>query len=453
MQLKKILHISLFTFALFLITSCDTTNPQNNEKVTLTAEDASCTEVWLNVKTKNISLPTTVRITQDDSTIITTNINKSDTTLIVEKLQPNRAYTFKATIEKDKVTDQTQITTMDTTSHNFTWETFTFGGVNGSSYLKDVAIINENNIWAVGEIHTAETDQWNADSTKWVQPYNAVHWDGNSWELKRILVDYRGQPNFAPLQGVFALPDGKVIFSSGLPYLPSGNHWNLYHLWDMGVLDNEDGGVNSIWGTSIDNLYFVGSKGTIVHYNGSSWTKIESGTDVDLLDIWGSPNGEKIWVCGNEDFKPTVLLTIKNNKVDILYSSEKNLFSYGFYRLSGSFMSLWSDNKNILHILTEYDLYKIYKDDVNTPIPLWKKRNEQIATRKVRGTKENDIFIVGEIGELCHYNGVSWKTYSELSKKFKEYKSISVNKNIAVAVGQDYINGIEDKAIISITKK
>ena len=69
---------------------------------------------------------------------------------------------------------------MDTTSHNFTFEMITFGGQIGSSVLFDVAIINENNIWAVGEIWIADTSQ--LGYTK----YNAVHWDGNSWELKRI---------------------------------------------------------------------------------------------------------------------------------------------------------------------------------------------------------------------------------------------------------------------------
>ena len=70
---------------------------------------------------------------------------------------------------------------MDTTSHNFTFETFTFGGTAGSSILYDVAIINENDIWAVGEIYIADT------SINGYTTYNAVHWDGNQWELKRIM--------------------------------------------------------------------------------------------------------------------------------------------------------------------------------------------------------------------------------------------------------------------------
>ena len=57
---------------------------------------------------------------------------------------------------------------MDTTSHNFIWEIDTLGI--GGSYLNDVAIIDENNIWVVGNI---ETD---------TATYNAAHWDGNECE-------------------------------------------------------------------------------------------------------------------------------------------------------------------------------------------------------------------------------------------------------------------------------
>ena len=61
----------------------------------------------------------------------------------------------------------------DTTSHNFTFTTYTFGGTGGSSYFKDVAIINDSDIWAVGEIYS--------DSSM----YNAVHWNGKNWELRK----------------------------------------------------------------------------------------------------------------------------------------------------------------------------------------------------------------------------------------------------------------------------
>ncbi len=89
------------------------------------------------------------------------------------------------------------------------WETFEFGGGIGSSYLSDVAIINENNIWAVGEIHTDKTDQFDSNGV-WVQPYNAVHWDGNNWELKRIFIN----GYFYPLYAIFAFNENDIWFAN-----------------------------------------------------------------------------------------------------------------------------------------------------------------------------------------------------------------------------------------------
>jgi len=60
---------------------------------------------------------------------------------------------------------------MDTTSDNFTFQTWTFGDI-GSSALNDCAIISEDNIWCVGEIKIADSTE-NGYTT-----YNAVHWNG-----------------------------------------------------------------------------------------------------------------------------------------------------------------------------------------------------------------------------------------------------------------------------------
>ena len=73
----------------------------------------------------------------------------------------------------------------DTTSHNFTWQSWTFGEI-GTSRLYDVAIVDENNIWAVGEIYLL-------DSLGQPDPraYNALHWDGIKFEIERIPYYYQ----------------------------------------------------------------------------------------------------------------------------------------------------------------------------------------------------------------------------------------------------------------------
>ncbi len=417
---KELLYI--LSVILFAIISCETTEPPpSNQKITLTALDASSTEAWLNLKQDNISLPTTIRLLQNATILSETNVNSNDTTLFIENLSPNQSFTFKVTNTKYQTSsDEVQVTTMDTTSHNFTWETFTFGG-GGSSYFNDVAIINENDIWAVGEIHTEETDQFDSNGV-WVQPYNAVHWDGKEWELKRILVEYLGQPNFAPLNSVFSLPSGEIIFSSGLPYLPENNEWKLYHLWDMGVLDNDDGSVNEIWGTSMENLYFAGNKGTIVHYNGSSWTKIESGTDKRISDVCGIINTktqlEEVYVTIAGSERTISRITSNNTLEDVDWP-----FTYGIE-------AIWGKNEKLFYAVGE----GIFRSNNSS----WE-LEERMLAMDIDGEDYNSIVVVGLGGKLSYFNGSAWYLYTPMGNT--NLSAVSIGNN-TIAITATYSNKI-----------
>lgn len=167
----------------------------------------------------------------------------------------------------------------DTTSHNFNWQTWTFGE-HSSSVLNDVAIIDENNIWAVGEIYLN-------DSLGQPDPhaYNAVHWDGTNWELRKIY--YYGSCSaveYPPLRAIWAFSENNIILTNrGSIGFFDGNNVNL----DCRVNPLLTSAINKIWGTSSEDLYIVGNSGNIAHYNGTSWQKIESGTDLHLYDIYG----------------------------------------------------------------------------------------------------------------------------------------------------------------------
>jgi hypothetical protein len=43
----------------------------------------------------------------------------------------------------------------DTTSHDFTWTTYTLG--DGQSYLQDVYAVSDTDVWAVGEIYLKDS--------------------------------------------------------------------------------------------------------------------------------------------------------------------------------------------------------------------------------------------------------------------------------------------------------
>ncbi|VAX15762.1 hypothetical protein MNBD_IGNAVI01-1629, partial [hydrothermal vent metagenome] len=114
-------HICLFTSVFLLLTSCNTTEPPpSSQKLTLTAEDASCTEAWLNLKLENITTPIEVTLNCNDTVAQITNLSNKDTTLFVENLIPNQTYTFQAIIQSTNLkSNSVSVTTMDTTSHNF----------------------------------------------------------------------------------------------------------------------------------------------------------------------------------------------------------------------------------------------------------------------------------------------------------------------------------------------
>jgi hypothetical protein len=67
MNIYRIIPVLSFFFFIFF-SNCDTTDPPkpDNRKIILTFEDASCTEVWIQLKTENLQLPVEISLTATD---------------------------------------------------------------------------------------------------------------------------------------------------------------------------------------------------------------------------------------------------------------------------------------------------------------------------------------------------------------------------------------------------
>jgi hypothetical protein len=279
--------------------------------IKLTAEDASCIEAYLRLEVW--TKPSTVILQKGDSTIATLQLNTTDTMIVDDGLQPSQTYQYSAQLINpipivwldNNLTSQVQVQTMDTTSHDFTWQIYTLGDGTGSSCFYDVAIINDTLAYAVGEIYQ--------DYTKDYQIYNAAKWNGKTWELMRI--NYQGAP--PTIKTIFAFNENDIWFDTWF-------HWNGQMIQELPVDPVFNGvGVNKLWGTSSNDIYAVGNNGLIAHYDGRSWSKIESGTELQFLDIYGSGN-EILAVCtqnyplGQGIFKinSTVATRISTNPID-----------------------------------------------------------------------------------------------------------------------------------------
>jgi hypothetical protein len=294
--------------------------------------------------------------------------------------------------------------------------------------LYDVAIIDDNNIWAVGEIYMNDS-LGNPDPTF----YNSVHWNGQVWKLKKIF--YNG--GIWVIRTVFAFNENDVWFSAFVRY----DRQNFVELPIPNVLIGWR--INKIWGASSDDLYIVGNNGNIAHYNGSNWSKIYSGTELDIYDIWGEYNErddewEILAVASNyfHSFDRKIL-KVEGNRSTIINDSP----------LSQPLKAVWFKT-NKQYYVTGSGIYQkhLLKDKQ------WQNNPQDITTYStyaVRGNNTNDVIGVGAFGDVVHFNGKDWKTdYQESLLTYGAYYGVAVKGNAVIAVGTE-----QSKAVITIGKR
>ena len=314
----------------------------------------------------------------------------------------------------------------DTTSNNFTWQKYYFG-VGGYTLLNDVAIVNDSDIWAVGSIYLN-------DSTGKVDPlpYGFAKWDGHNWNIFRLKATAsNGNTSNAEPNGILVFSENDIWFADGSIFYWDGKQLR-FSLERYTFFNGGKESIEKLWGTSNDNIYGVGTLGTLVHFDGQAWQKIESGTKTSITDIWGSGN--------------TILATVTNE----YETGDKRLLQIN---PNGTVDSLnWSPNSRLQTVWFQ-STDKIFigggKNIVGKPGD-WKEITELPAyySEKVRGNAPNDVFIVGAFGLCAHFNGSTWKVYNELYNQDESLYGLAVKGNLMVAVGQ-----LGNRALIIIGKR
>ncbi|OFX88892.1 MAG: hypothetical protein A2W99_05355 [Bacteroidetes bacterium GWF2_33_16] len=126
---------------------------------------------------------------------------------------------------------------------------------------------------------------------------------------------------------------------------------NIYIVGEKGIIIHYDGTewsrlndipikqtLNSIWGSTEDNIFVVGDWGTILHFNGSNWSLQESPTKENLFDIWGV-NGTNIYAVGNNG---TIIHYNGNIWESIDGKTNQDLLTvFGYYNQSENKYAIW----------------------------------------------------------------------------------------------------------------
>ncbi len=310
----------------------------------------------------------------------------------------------------------------DSTSHDFTFVIDTVGVF--PSALYDVAAIDHNNVWAVGVINTPEYDSvWNNPTKR----HNAIKWNGSSYEYHQLkIVAFTGTDTFIQdLRVALAFSENNIWFFSGAgSYVHwNGTEWNSAFIWES------KGVPKRAWGSSPDNFYLVGDNGSITHYNGDSFSLMESGTDEDLWQIAGyvdQENGKTImWAHG--DF---IVLYYDGNMWETVWE-DTNPYVEGLNAPGGIYIP--KPGSVVLGMFKPSRTYGYcFKEGgFNSNRYLF---DTDVGVLDMAGTSLSDLFLVGSHNEVAHFNGST----------IKEYKQIfgdSRNNGVAYVDGYVFITG------------
>lgn len=436
-------QLVLIYLVLILFTGCNNNQTGPSKQISgalINLVDISCTEAWLTINKGDAPSGTKITLLRNDKEALSFYLSGNDTTICDDSLASANSYKYQVILKQpafsETLTNALSVKSLPVTNHNINWEIVYIGDYS-SSYFKEVAIINENDIWAVGEFYLNDSTGQHE-----VTAYNAIHWDGNKWKPYRVPVKcFVGSSVIItdgfPITSIAVLKDNSVCFISqagGITTLIN-NNWNMLQI-PIGVFQTV---TLKSWVNKKNEIYFASEYGTIWYYDQINWKELQCGTSTSINDIWGYTDyktgkdiiyGAVSTLLYGGDRK--IIKIIEKTKVDsIIIGNNRNIESV--WTLKGVPIFVCGDGI--------FENRKGYWEEIKAG---------NFYTKLIRGTSLNDIFICGHLGFLAHYNGESWKQYNEVYTGAGHFNSFSIKDNIIVAVGD---NSTNRKAMIAIGKR
>ncbi|MEO1021103.1 MAG: hypothetical protein AAFW89_01050 [Bacteroidota bacterium] len=264
----------------------------------------------------------------------------------------------------------------DTTSSQFTWRVDTVGFIN--TFLRDVAIIDSNNIWVVGEIPERDFSAG--------EMFNLLRWDGEDWNREQIPFNWPTDDRtiYPDIDQIIAFKNDDILIRAG----------GILVRWDGATYSTDrrlrniiQENLNGMSGVIQDNMYFFGDGGSLFEYQGIGYRRVGTGTNENLLFAAFANDTLKF---GGEH----TLLQYVNGQV----IPEFNPDTLPQFQLQGRYRDVWYSGTHWWYG-TSSGLYRFSPDsgyvDMGT-----------IGTNLIGGTGDNDVVAVSSVGEVYHWNGV-----------------------------------------------
>ena len=186
------------------------------------------------------------------------------------------------------------------------------------------------------------------------------------------------------------------------------------------LMDDSPSGIYDIYGFDDNSIFAVGFYGKIFHYDGTTWSKMNSNYSSDsLLTVWGSSKNSVYaagaWFTG-------VILHYDGNTWSVQHNTDSPITSiWGF---SDSDVYAVSENA-VLH----YDGNQ------------WSEMNNIIFSapfQSICGISKDNFFITCSNGEIFHYDGLKWvQINSPTTKGLSDIWGNASNSIFAVGTWSD----------------
>ena len=206
------------------------------------------------------------------------------------------------------------------------------------------------------------------------------------------------------------------------------------------------GAIDGIYVQNSSSIYLIGYSGTIVHYDSQHWNKIESGTTLNLFDIY-SGNGKDIYIGGGDLFYHQGGILLKGNATGFVtieegrdFLSHDQLFNPYF---AGVARMVWVSKSGTVYFGGNL-LYKYRNGETgfdktlpgnyfrgNTTGQYWG------FLSQIRGVAENQKILVGERNTIRYFNGINWKQLGmpyDTNSNFI-WISVGMTNNLIVVTG------------------
>lgn len=433
---------ALIVSILLIVSSCKdkiTDNDKSNTDVTISVYEKSCTEVWLDVEYDNVGYKREISISIQEQEILKTNIS-NDTILYLNGFEANQNYDLAIELPETETHSgyktTLNVSTLPLTNQNFTWEKYYFGEHSTSAFY-DVEIIDEDNIWVVGEIYLN-------DSLGYIiqEPVNEVRLENGNIELLRLPISYNGSNYYGAVRDIQYFNGQSVIYGIGSTVEFDGKNYVVNKIPET-VFPSR---INEIWGRSRYDYYVVGNNGSIAYYNGTQWYKVSTGTSLPINDIHGAYNKK----AGEWEILAT--------SGSVQSSREGNLFRIAGIRaesldlsgmeIEGYLGGLWFI-PNLKYIFGSgwgtYVKGKLSEEIWNK----WQDVDRGTFNGCIEANGLNDVFLAGGLGQVLHFNGEEVKSFIyEINFTAGNILSLKVKGDLVVGVGTD-----AHQAVIVIGKR